>query len=220
MCLMKIFLNVLVVAGFALALFITTRTFEIPHQEYQEDPSQFLYDRGNASPEVRAEIMQQLELFQEGYTDRDTSILESYMEQLFSKENILILGTMPGEIYSGYVEAADLVSSDWLYWGDVDMLIESSNISASDSVAWFSMIGHVVFDMSSWLDLPLRVSGVMVQEEQSWKFEQLQFQFDLNMTWVLYVTILLSILLLVSIIRLIFVIIRTSKKRSGRLSDR
>ncbi len=72
--------------GLALALFIVTLTFEIPHQE-----------------------------------------------------NILILGTMPGEIYSGYVEAADLVSSDWLYWGDVQMLVESSNISASDSVAWFSM---------------------------------------------------------------------------------
>ena len=206
---MKIFLNILVSAGFALALFITTRTFVIPHQDFQEDTSLFLYDEGNASPEVRAEILQQLELFQKGYTERDTSILESYMEQLFSKENILILGVMPGEIYSGYVEAADLVSSDWLYWGDVEMLIESSNISASDSVAWFSMIGHVVFDMSSWLDLPLRVSGVMVQEEQSWKFQQLQFQFDLNMTWVLYVIILLSILLLVSIIRLVYLIVRT-----------
>ena len=212
---MKIFLNVLVVAGFALALIITSKTFKIPHQEYQEDPRQFLYDRGNASPEVRTEILKKLELFQKGYTERDTSILESYMEQLFSKENILILGTMPGEIYSGYVEAADLVSSDWLYWGDVTMLTESSNISASDSVAWFSMIGHVVFDMSSWLDLPLRVSGVVVQEEQSWKFQQLQFQFDLDMTWVLYVTILLAILLLLSIIRLVYVIIRTSKKRSG-----
>ena len=212
---MKIFLNVLVVAGFALALVITSKTFEIPHQEYQEDPSQFLFDRGHASPEVRTEILKKLELFQKGYTERDTSILESYMEQLFSKENILILGTMPGEIYSGYVEAADLVSSDWLYWGDVTMLTESSNISASDSVAWFSMIGHVVFDMSSWLDLPLRVSGVVVQEEQSWKFQQLQFQFDLDMTWVLYVTILLAILLLLSIIRLVYVIIRTSKKRTG-----
>ncbi|MEA3461768.1 MAG: nuclear transport factor 2 family protein [Bacteroidota bacterium] len=211
---MKILLNSLVVAGFALALFITTRTFVIPHQEYQEDTSLFLYDRGNASPELRAEIMQQLELFQKGYTDRDTSILESYMEQLFSKGNILILGTMPGEIYSGYVEAADLVSSDWLLWGDVTMHTESSNISVSDSVAWFSMIGHVVFDMTSLLDLPLRVTGVMVQSDQGWKFQQLQFQFDMNMGWVLYVTILLSLLLLASIIRLVFVIIRSSKKRT------
>ncbi len=71
---MKIILNVLVLVGFALALYITTRTFEIPHQEYQEDTSLFLYDRGNASPEVRAEVLQQLELvseriYREGYFD-------------------------------------------------------------------------------------------------------------------------------------------------------
>ena len=210
---MKIVLNVLVAAGFALALFVLTKTFVIPHQDYQDDTSLYLYEQGNASPEVRAEILEQLVLFQEGYDKRDTSILESYMDALFSKENILILGTMPAEIYSGYVEAADLVSSDWLLWGDVQMLVESANISASDSVAWFSMIGHVVFDMSSWLDLPLRVSGVMVQEEHTWMFQQLQFQFDLNTSWVLYVIILLSILLLVSIIRLVYIIIRASRKR-------
>ena len=213
---MKIFLNALVVVGFALALIITTKTLVIPHQEDQDDSSLYLYDQGNASPAIRAEIMEQLELFQEGYDKRDTSILESYMEQLFSRENILILGTMPREIYSGYVEAADLVSSDWLLWGDVDMLVKSANISASDSVAWFSMIGHVVFDMSSWLDLPLRVSGVMVQENQGWKFQQLQFQFDLTVTWVLYVIILLGLLFLVSFIRLVFLIIRSIVRRGGQ----
>ncbi len=213
---MKIFLNALVVVGFALALIITTKTLVIPHQEYQDDPSLYLYDQGNASPAIRAEIMEQLEYFQEGYDLRDTTILESYMDALFSKENILILGTMPGEIYSGYVEAADLVSSDWLLWGDVDMLVKSANISASDSVAWFSMIGHVVFDMSSWLDLPLRVSGVMVQEKQGWKFQQLQFQFDLTVTWVLYVIILLGLLFLVSFIRLLFLIIRSIVRRGGQ----
>lgn len=136
---MKIFLSTLVVAGFGLALLLITKTFVIPFQEYQDDTSLFLYDQGNATPAVRGEIMEQLEQFQTGYTKRDTTILESYMEQLFSKENILILGTMPGEIYSGYTEAADLVQSDWLYWGDVYMLVESSNISDCDSVAWFSM---------------------------------------------------------------------------------
>ena len=89
---MKILLNVLVAAGFALALIILTKTFMIPHQEYQDDPSRFLYDQGNASPAIRAEIMEQLEFFQEGYDKRDTSILESYMDALFSKENMLILG--------------------------------------------------------------------------------------------------------------------------------
>ncbi len=217
---MKIFLNVLVATGFALTLIIVTKTFEIPHQEYQDDPSLFLYGEGTATPEVRAEILKQLEYFQEGYDLRDTSIMEPYMDALFSKENILILGTMPGEIYSGYVEAADLVSSDWLLWGDVQMLVGSANISASDSVAWFSMIGHVVFDLTSLLDLPLRVSGVMVQEEAGWKFQQLQFQFDLNNLWVLYVIMLLAILLLISLIRLVYIIIRTYTGGADRISDR
>ncbi len=29
----------------------------------------YLYDQGNASPAIRAEIMEQLELFQEGYVE-------------------------------------------------------------------------------------------------------------------------------------------------------
>ncbi len=63
------------------------------------------------------------------------------------------------------------------------------------------------------IPLPLRVSGVMVQADRIWKFQQLQFQFDLNTSWVLYVIILLSILFLVSIIRLLYVIIRSLYKR-------
>jgi hypothetical protein len=217
---MKIFLNALVLAGLTLALFITTKMLVIPHQEYQLDPTLFLYDRGSASPAIRAEILGQLEIFQEGYEQRDTSILETYMEQLFSRENILILGTMPGEIYSGFEEAADLVQSDWLYWGDVDLMAESSNISATDSVAWFSMIGHVVFDLTSMLDLPLRVSGVMVQEETGWKFQQLQFQFDMDTSWVLLLIALLSLMLLLSIIRMVYILIRTARKRTERISGR
>jgi hypothetical protein len=205
---MKIFINLLVIAGFGLALFITTRIFVMTNKEFHDDPGIFLYARGSAQPLVRAEILEQLEYFREGYLQRDTSILESYMEQLFSMENILVLGTMPGEIYSGFTEAAELVSSDWLYWGDVNLLVESSNISATDSVAWFSMIGNVKFDLSSLLDLPLRVSGVMVHTGGNWKFQQLQFQFDLDTQWVFILIALLALMFLVSIVRLIFVIVR------------
>jgi hypothetical protein len=210
---MKIILNILLVTGLALALLITTKMLVIPHQEYLDDPSLFLYDTGNASPDLRAEIHEQLERFQRGYALRDTSTLSTFMDQLFSRENILILGTMPGEIYSGHEEATELVRSDWLHWGDVNLLTGSANISARDSVAWFSMIGHVVFDLSSWLDLPLRVSGTMVQEETGWKFQQLQFQFDLDISWVLFLLVFLSILLLAGIIRLSYVIIQNLKLR-------
>lgn len=208
----RILLNVLLVLGLGLTLFLSTKTFQMTFPKYHEDVSLFLYEKGNASEGVRTQILQQLEYFQKGYLLRDTSIMEVYMDRLFSRENILILGTMPSEIYSGYVAAADLVSSDWLYWGDVKMMVESANISASDSVAWFSMIGNVEFDMTSLLDLPLRVSGIMVRDEQDWKFQQLQFQFDLQTQWVLYIIILLSILLLLSLIRLVFLFIRLRRK--------
>ena len=41
----------------------------------------------------------------------------------------MILGTMPGEIYSGYEGASELIESDWLYWGDVYYLMDQANIS-------------------------------------------------------------------------------------------
>ena len=212
---MKIFLNVLLVSGVALALYISTRMLVMTHQEYHIDPTMYVYDQGNASPEIRAEILKQLKQLQEGYEWRDTTILDSFMEELFSRENILILGTMPGEIYSGYEEAADLVSSDWLYWGDVYMMAEGANVSARDSLAWFSMIGHVEFDLSRLLDLPLRITGVMVQTVDSWKFQQLQFQFDMDISGILVLVVLLAFILLVSLARLVFVIIRTTTKRAG-----
>ena len=88
---MKIFLNIFLAAGLALALFLATKMLEIPHQEFQDDPTLFLYDQGNASPSIRTEILNQMEQFQEGYDKRDTSMLESYMDQLFSRENILMI---------------------------------------------------------------------------------------------------------------------------------
>ena len=204
----RILIHILVIIGLSLALFTMTKILSIPHVEYYTVPDLHLYNKGNASPEIRQQILDKLQLFQEGYEARDTSNLESYMDKLFSRENILILGTMPNEIYSGYSEAADLVSSDWLYWGDVKLLVEQSNISAMDSVAWVSTIGKVEFDLSRWLVLPLRFTGVMVNEGQDWKFQQVQFQLDLDSSWILGAILIISLLILASIIRLVFLIIR------------
>lgn len=45
---MRIFINVLVIVGFALALFVRTKTLVIPHGEFHDDPGQCglgLHDR-------------------------------------------------------------------------------------------------------------------------------------------------------------------------------
>ncbi|MFC1545378.1 nuclear transport factor 2 family protein [Gemmatimonadota bacterium] len=86
------------------------------------------------------------------------------MEQLFSQDNILVLGTQPREILTSYERAQFLVSSDWRRWGDCTFLMDNAHISTSGKVAWISTVGYVEFDMSRFLVLPLRLSAVMVKD--------------------------------------------------------
>ena len=152
---MKIVNGFLTLFGLGLTLFIASKTFKIPHEKYYNQKEKYVFSRGNADLETRKQIEQKLRQFQDGYKARDTSVLAFFMDDLFSQENILILGTMPNEIYSGYDEAKDLVRSDWLEWGDVRLLVQNANISTQGNVAWISTIGFVEFDLSRFLFAPL-----------------------------------------------------------------
>jgi len=200
-----------------LALIVLWGTFSIPHQAYYDGEKSYPYSEGNAPAEIRERIQQQLSYFEKGYLERDVEILEEYCNRLVSKENILILGTMPGEIYSGHEAASELIETDWLYWGDVHYLMDHANISVKDSVAWVSTIGYVEFDMSRFLVLPLRYSATMVLEDSDWKFQQMQFQFDLDNIKILMVIILLLLTSIAFLIRIIILIIRlqVQSRRSG-----
>ena len=211
---MKILNSFLILSGLGLTLFITTKTFKIPHKAFYNSQDTYVFKRGNADPEVRNQIEQKLRQFQEGYEARDTSVLSYFMDDLFSQENILILGTMPNEIYSGYDEASDLVRSDWLQWGDVRLLVQNANISTQGNVAWISTVGFVEFDLSRFLVLPLRFSGVLVQEDFGWKFQQVQFQFDLDSSFTVMAILLLWLLFGLSILRLFYLLYRFLITRS------
>ena len=213
---MKIFNSFLILSGLGLTLFITTKTFKIPHEAFYNNQAAYVFTRGNADPEVRNQIEQKLRQFQEGYEARDTSVLYYFMDDLFSQENILILGTMPNEIYSGYDEASDLVRSDWLQWGDVRLLVQNANISTQGNVAWISTVGLVEFDLSRFQVLPLRFSGVLVQEDFGWKFQQVQFQFDLDSSFTVMAILLLWILFLLSVLRFINLLYRLLRARSEK----
>jgi len=204
----KILFALIPLAISVIAFVILWGTFSIPHQEYYSGEKTYPYDRGNAPAEIRESISTQLSYFEKGYLDRNVEILEGYCDRLISKENILILGTMPAEIYSGYEAAAELIETDWLYWGDVFFLMDQANISVQDSVAWISTIGHVEFDMSRLLDLPLRYSAVMVLEDSSWKFQQMQFQFDLDNLKILMALIVLLLSSIAFFIRIAVLVIK------------
>ena len=211
---MKIIKHLLHTVFALFMLYTLTRALLQPHEEYYDSPTSYIYSKGNAPEEVRSEIIHQLNKFQDGYTKRDTSQLKVFMEELFSKENVLILGTQPNEICSGYKAATRLVFADWNRgrWGDCIFLIEDTNISSYGDVAWISTIGNIKMDLSSYLVLPLRLTSVMVKENGFWKFQHMQFQFDLDLTNVLVTIIFMIIWSLVSLSFLLFSVFRSLRK--------
>lgn len=181
-------------------LLLVTRIFKRADEKMIISPVKSFYSKGNAPVSTRMEIIDQLNRFQDGYSKRDLKNLDTFMQSLYSRENILILGTMPGEIYSGHENAAGLVKSDWESWGDCKFEIDSANISSLGNTAWFSTKGYVKFDLSRLLVIPLRLTGIMVKEDHEWKFRQQQFQFDIDFTFNLIAILVISGWILISII--------------------
>ncbi len=197
-------------------LYLVTRIFKRADERSYGPASAAVFSKGNAPDSIRKEVLEQLHKFQEGYTKRDVSRVEPFMESLYSKENTLILGTMPREIYYGYERATGLVKSDWESWGDCHFAMDSANISYAGNVAWFSARGYVKFDLSSLLVIPLRLTGVMVKENGNWRFQQQQFQFDVDFSFSMLATVLLFIWLVVNVISLVIVLVKSLKKRVAR----
>jgi hypothetical protein len=183
-------------------LFLVTRVFKKPDEKIILSPSKAPYSLGKSPDSVRMEIIDQLRKFQDGYSKRDPKNIDNFMQSLYSKNNLLILGTMPKEVYIGYDNAVRLVKSDWESWGDCKFAIDSANISSLRNTAWFSTKGYVEFDLSRLLVLPLRLTGIMVKEDQEWKFQQQQFQLDIDFSFSLIATLVISAWIFISIITL------------------
>ena len=196
-------------------LFLVTRIFKKADEQKIASPATAVYSLGNAPDSTRREIIDQLNKFQDGYSNRDTSQVKTFMESLYSRKNVLILGTNPNEIFSGYERASSLVKSDWESWGDCKFNVDSANISSAGDIAWFSTRGYVEFDLSKLLVIPLRLTGIMVKEEGVWKFQQQQFQFDIDFSFGLLAVLILAAWILVSVVTLAVVSVRFIKTRTS-----
>ena len=195
-------------------LFLVTRVFKRADERSYGSTSTAVFSKGNAPDSIRKEVLEQLHKFQEGYTKRDTARVTSFMNSLYSKENLLIAGTMPREIYIGYEQAGELVKSDWESWGDCRFAMDSANISSSGGVAWISARGFVKFDLSHLLVIPLRFTGVMVKEEGTWKFQEQQFRFDIDFSSLLPAILLLTAWFAVELVLFLIALYRYFNKRS------
>lgn len=94
------------------------------------------------------EIIKVLEYFQEGYTNRDTLILDNYINKLFT-EDIVIVGTGASEWPVGIEKATHLIKMDWKYWGDVKINMESAIIRTEKNNAWIAVQGTLTRNFKS-----------------------------------------------------------------------
>ena len=209
---MNIIKSILLTAFNGLLLFVLLFAVGRTDELYFDAGNEFPFSAGNAADPVRSAIMQTLDDFQAGYTHRDPSQAEAFVARLFSPENIVILGTMPDEVYIGHEQAAQLIERDWKYWGDCRFLMENAQISTSGQVAWFSTVGTVDMDGIN-IVLPLRLSGVLEERNGLWMFQQIQFQFDLNLRFFFLVVGLLAGWLIVNIILVLFHVFHAVRRR-------
>jgi hypothetical protein len=101
------------------------------------------------------EVRSTLRKFQDGYSARDTSRLDEFMQLFVQDESIEMIGVgaskrAANEWFEGLARIREIVESDWLYWGNVTLDVEGAKITVNGDVAWLSTTGTVtqtkVFD--------------------------------------------------------------------------
>ena len=105
--------------------------------------SLFLSWSGNKKNKLhieKEEIIKVLEKFQQGYTNRDTTIVEEYVEELFTND-ILIIGTGASEWCKNSDDVIKLVRNDWKYWGDLKINIGEAKIRVANNISWIAVTG-------------------------------------------------------------------------------
>ncbi len=74
---MKIAKGILQVSVISLLLYSVLIVLRHPHKAHYGTTDTYVFSKGNAPEDVREEIIQQLHKFQDGYTQRDISVLET-----------------------------------------------------------------------------------------------------------------------------------------------
>ena len=93
----------------------------------------------------------------------------------------------------------------------IEDLVDISNLESifnKFSLITSYSVGFVEFDLSRFLVLPLRFSGVLVQEDFGWKFQQAQFEFDLDSSFTVMAILLLWILFGGSVLRFFYLLFK------------
>ncbi len=93
-----------------------------------------------------------LQKFQAGYTARDLSQLDAFMDLFGPDEALEVIGTggvTPGsdEWCRGRAAVRALVEGDWQGWGDLRLDLAAAQIFTHREVGWLAVPGTVVIDI-------------------------------------------------------------------------
>jgi len=94
------------------------------------------------------QVREVLGQFLDGYTARDISNLDQFMELFYPGEEIELIGIGAfirggNEWFQGLSAVRDIIEGDWEYWGNVLLEVEGAKISVQGDVAWLSTTGSI-----------------------------------------------------------------------------
>lgn len=95
------------------------------------------------------EVLRTLQQFQAGYTARDLSQLDAFMDLFVPGEDAELIGigaSVRGanEWFQGVEQIREIIESDWRYWGDVHIDVPGAKVTVLGDAAWLSTTGDLV----------------------------------------------------------------------------
>lgn len=95
-----------------------------------------------------ADVRSALESFQDGYTRRDVTALDRFMELFVTDDAPELVGTEavePGDLDWGVDHSGvrAVIEWDWRFWWDVRLDVQAARIHVHDDVAWLSAPGKL-----------------------------------------------------------------------------
>ena len=92
------------------------------------------------------EVRAILQKFQDGYTTRDKSKLDEFMELFAPTDEIELIGVGASERggnewFNGRAAIREIIDGDWTYWGAVEIDVPEAKITVNRETAWLSVTG-------------------------------------------------------------------------------
>lgn len=155
---------------------------------------------GNTLPEeLQENALRPLRQLNAYYAKRDPELADDCIDETILPDDMLILGTNPGEIFHGRKWTRHLLQCDWKYWGRLTLDVERCALSRAGTALYFILPAQVRLDHFVF-SIPIRITGILEEREGLWYISKLQFINNLNTayvigTWIAALVMMASLLL-------------------------